>query len=88
MRQSPTRRVEHAVRRGALTGSNGQKKREATNGVVIAWPVETARPTTDSAVNLGGLEAENANLRNQVVELALAIQELRTAVGAAQPSER
>jgi hypothetical protein len=78
MRQSRTGRVEHAVRRGSLVvfdGHNGQ----ASTGVVVAWPT-ASKPNADPKPTYGRLEAENADLRRQVVELALAIQDLRDEV--------
>jgi hypothetical protein len=78
MGQSQTGGVEHAMRRCTSVAFDGQN-RQGQTGVVVAWP-SAPKSTAVPAAALDHLEAENADLRRQVVELALAIQDLRDEV--------
>lgn len=79
MRRSPSRRVDHAAKPTALANFERQTGREPKSAVVVAWPLHAARPTLTD-VGLGQLEEENAQLRKQVVDLALAVQALRSEI--------
>jgi len=76
MRELPSTRVNRAVRPIALADFPRQNGREPTSGVVVALAI-AGRKTSSPDSSLRQLEAENAELRRQVVELALAIQALK-----------